>query len=178
MTLLQSIYRFLSASTIDENIVLIYKECVSQARRPDFYQAGVPDTVEGRFDMILLHVYLVMRRMENNAEAKQQLFDLMFGDMDRSLRELGVGDMSIRKKMRPMISAFYGRGLAYEKAITESDVALSEVLMRNLFEGAEVSDKILNAMVAYVRNLIASLETIPISSLLEGKIQFVDPSLT
>ena len=156
----------------------MYTRCVQQARRAEFYEAGIPDTVEGRFDLILLHVYLVMRVLKGDFNDRQQLFDLMFGDMDRSLRELGVGDMSIRKKMRPMISAFYGRGQAYEASIAGDDAILSMTLARNLFGSIIPEPKTLFTLTVYVRQTVDQLSRQAESDLLNGLVQFPDPVLS
>ena len=132
--MLQSLARFFAGPADDPAVAALYGACVAQARLPDFYRVlAVPDTIDGRFDLLVLHVVLVMRRLSGEAEFKQQLFDLMFADMDRNLREMGVGDMGVGKKIKPMISAFYGRAQVYEKALAESDDALAQALARNLY---------------------------------------------
>lgn len=178
MTILQRVYKFFSKPSFEEGIVDLYKNCVVQARSPAFYLAGVPDTVDGRFDLILLHVYLVMRRLHAYKEENQQLFDLMFGDMDRSLREMGVGDMSIRKKMRPMISAFYGRAQAYQVAINDKDIVLAATLKRNLYGNILVEDVYIQRLTDYVRKIILVLDNQHELSLLSGKVEFVEPALS
>ncbi|HEU0117182.1 MAG TPA: ubiquinol-cytochrome C chaperone family protein [Alphaproteobacteria bacterium] len=157
-------------------IAELYAICVTQARRPDFYRTfGVPDTLDGRFDMLLLHVFMLMHRMVKEGEAKQQLFDLMFYDMDRSLREMGVGDMSISKKIKPMISAFYGRGQAYEKAFSGSDADLAATLSRNLYNNANIDEKTLEKMVDYARRAVAMLAKQPLQDILSGRAGFPAP---
>lgn len=119
----------------------LYVTIVEQSRRPEFYASfGVPDTVDGRFDLIIVHAFLVMRRLghvEGTAaeEAKalsQAVFDLMFADMDHNLREMGVGDMKIGKRVHQMAEAFYGRVSAYEMALAEGGDAMAEALSRNI----------------------------------------------
>src|ERR1700739_217780 len=101
-------------STIDA----VYGAIVAQARLPGFYLAyGVPDTVEGRFDMIVLHLVLLFRRLAREAEFRelaQGIFDRFCNDMDHNLREMGVGDQSVPKEMRRLGEAFYGRAGVYE----------------------------------------------------------------
>jgi len=177
MTLLKLVYNFFTKSAINEGVFELYKKCVAQARLPAFYQKGVPDTVEGRFDLILLHVYLVMRRLHIHKKENQQLFDLMFGDMDRSLREMGVGDMSIRKKMGPMISAFYGRSKAYEDAIDNNDLVLATTLKRNLLGKDSLNEALLQKLASYVRETIIKLDSQNDLALLSGQIDFVEPVL-
>ena len=134
MAWLQRLHQLVSKPLAAPAIADLYNACVLQARQPEFYSAfGVPDTVDGRFDLLLLHVFMLMHRLDHEADAKQELFDLMFADMDRSLREMGVGDMSISRKIKPMISAFYGRGQAYQRALDADDTTLAATLRRNLY---------------------------------------------
>jgi cytochrome b pre-mRNA-processing protein 3 len=126
-----------TAST--KSIAALYGTIVAQARAPVFYRAyGVPDTVNGRFEMIVLHVVLVLRRLESeSAPARrcgQALFNRFCGDMDGSLREMGVGDLAVPVKMRKIGEAFYGRQAAYADALTATDPeALVAALARNVF---------------------------------------------
>src|ERR1700761_176269 len=103
----------------EEMIDTLYAKAVAQARQPVFYaEREVPDTVDGRFDLLVLHVFLLLHRLGAEGKAtkslNQGLFDLMFADMDRSLREMGVSDMSVGKRVKDMARAFYGRVDAYE----------------------------------------------------------------
>ena len=175
MALLQRLYHIFAKPPADPGVTALYQACIIQARRPEFYGAyGVPDTVDGRFDLLLLHVYLVMRRLGGEVGAKQQLFDLMFADMDRNLREMGVGDMSIGKKMKPMLAAFYGRAQAYEKALMENDASLAETLARNLYGGKAVPADFLGQIADYVRNSVTQLDAELIENLLSGRAEFAN----
>ena len=104
-------------------IEAIYGMIVTQAREPLFYRDfGVPDTVNGRFDLLLLHLWLVLRRLksvEGGAALSQALFDHFCNDMDDNLREMGVGDLTVPKRMQAFGEAFYGRTAAYDLALTE-----------------------------------------------------------
>ncbi len=94
----------------------------------------MPDTVDGRFDMIILHAFAVLDRLKGEEpEFRQALVDELFRDMDRSLREMGVGDLSVGKKVRKMAEVFYGRIAAYDKALAESREALDAAIARNIF---------------------------------------------
>jgi cytochrome b pre-mRNA-processing protein 3 len=98
----------------------LYEQIVAQARRPWLYGTiGVPDTVDGRFDMIVLHAYLIFDRLgqaDERAKAlSQAVFDEMFKDMDRSLREMGASDLAVGPKVRRMAEVFYGRSQAYRR---------------------------------------------------------------
>lgn len=125
----------------------LYVAVINQARRPVFYlEYGVPDSLDGRFDLIILHAFLIMRRLRaagegaTEAEARelaQVLFDLMFADMDQNLRELGVSDTSVGKRVKQMARAFYGRVAAYEEALAAGGSGLDDALRRNLYGTVE-----------------------------------------
>ena len=124
----------------------LYVAAVAQARQPLFYvEYGVPDTVDGRFDLIILHVYLFLRQLNQlalpedgsaesvqAAQRAQSLFDIMFSDMDRSLREMGVSDISIGKQVKHMVKAFYGRAVAYDEGLAGPDTVLRDARERTL----------------------------------------------
>src|SRR5437868_7409072 len=100
----------------------LYAAAVAQARTPGLYaELGAPDTPEGRFEVYSLHVYLLLERLKGQgpqaADTAQALFDTYVSSLDNSLRELGVGDTSVGKRMRKLGEAFYGRVNAYEKAL-------------------------------------------------------------
>jgi cytochrome b pre-mRNA-processing protein 3 len=115
----------------------LYHGIVEQARQPGFFAVyGVPDTLDGRFELIALHEFLVLNRLkqehQRSATFAQELFDTFFADMDRALRELGVGDLAVGKHIKRMATAFYGRIAAYERGLSADDPALAEALERNL----------------------------------------------
>jgi cytochrome b pre-mRNA-processing protein 3 len=156
----------------------LYVAIVAQARQPFLFEAfGVPDTVDGRFDMISLHIFLVLRRLKSDvdrtADLAQCLFDTMFADMDRSLREMGAGDLGVGRRVKEMATAFYGRLSAYEKALQSKDRdTLRDAVVKNIFrddaEKSEVARKISN----YVLWLAASVEDCSIEELLLGRVNF------
>lgn len=116
-----------------------YEAILAASRQPFLYAApGAPDTVDGRFDMLLIHAVVYFRQVRTAGEAgahmNQLVFDRLFDDMDAALREMGTGDPSVGKKIKEMGQAFYGRAEAYEAALNEKDrAALAEVIKRNLF---------------------------------------------
>ena len=117
----------------------LYARIVEQARAPWFFDdLGAPDTVEGRFEILTIHMYLILDRLrrpgDSDPDFAQALFDVFFKNMDDSLRELGVGDLSVGKKIRAMAEAFYGRIGAYEQAGAGGDGALEAALSRNVYE--------------------------------------------
>jgi cytochrome b pre-mRNA-processing protein 3 len=119
----------------------LYAEAVAAARDPWFYRdLAVPDTLDGRFDLIALHVSLLIHRLRQAPEPgpalAQAVFDAMFSDMDNNLREIGVSDLSIGKRVRAMWNAFHGRARAYEAALQAGDRAgLQAALARNVWRG-------------------------------------------
>ena len=120
----------------------LYGKVVAAARAPFFYaDLGVPDTLDGRFDMVGLHAFLLIRRLGRDgaegATLSQALFDAMFNDMDLNLREMGVGDLSVGKKNRVMWEAFHGRAAVYSDAMALGPEALAEALERNVWPGED-----------------------------------------
>lgn len=117
----------------------VLKAVMGQVRRPEFYtRCGVPDTFDGRFDVMVLHLFLVMEPLmplrQDGRDFNQALFDAAFSNMDQTLREMGIGDMSVPKHMRRMMKAFNGRVHAYYEAFDlATDEALESVLRRNIY---------------------------------------------
>ncbi len=107
-----------------------------------FYEdLGVPDTLDGRFDLVGVHVALLIRTLRRlpppGPALAQAVFDAMFSDMDINLRELGVSDLAVGKRVRAMWEAFHGRAAAYEAALDADDQpALAAALARNVWRGA------------------------------------------
>lgn len=154
----------------------LYQTAVDQARLPGFYKDwGVADTVDGRFDLIALHVFLLIDRLRavELPDLAQALFDDFFADMDENLREMGAGDLGVGKRVKKMAAAFMGRQQAYAQALAqEEDSALSEALHRNVYRGGEVPAQKLGALAAYVRGQARHLAGLPIEGLAEGKANF------
>jgi cytochrome b pre-mRNA-processing protein 3 len=163
----------------EELIDALYAKAVAQARSPVFYaEREVPDTLDGRFDMLVLHVFLLLHRLGADGKPmkriSQALFDLMFADMDRTLRELGVSDMRIGKKVKEMARAFYGRVDAYEPALGDK-AKLEEALARNLYRGVEVGADSLSAMAHYIQSQVAALAALDSAAIIDpGKPCFVE----
>ena len=125
-------------------ISALYGMIVAQARRPCFYRDyGVADTVNGRFDLLVLHLALVSDRLMRDpalAELGQGVFDRFCRDMDDNLREIGISDLKVPKEMQRIGEAFYGRAQAYRQALAaEGDQALAEAVARNIYGGADAA---------------------------------------
>jgi cytochrome b pre-mRNA-processing protein 3 len=161
-------------------IAALYGAIVAQARHPGFYLGyGVPDTAEGRFEMIVLHLALLCRRLGGADAAarslRQGVFDMFCSDMDRNLREMGVGDLSVPKKMKKIGEAFYGRLEAYEHALAaEGDDALVAAVARNVLGEAVPSGRA-QRLARYVRAAAHALDETEAAALHCGALRFPDP---
>ncbi len=159
----------------------LFTDVVKQARRPKFYADwGVADTLDGRFDLIILHVSLVINRLESQAESKatalliRYLQEVLFDNMDMSLREIGVGDMGVGKKVKIMAEAYYGRKLAYKRAINSDDSCgqLKLALTRNIYRGQPPEQSILGHFGRYIECQIKCLGQQTDDELMSGKLFF------
>ena len=161
-------------------IEAIYGMIVTQAREPLFYRAlGVPDTVNGRFDLLLLHLWLVLRRLksvEAGSGLSQALFDHFCSDMDDNLREMGVGDLTVPKRMQAFGEAFYGRTAAYDLALTEDREALAQALCKNILNGQNIEQA--RQLAAYAEAAMTTLGGLEEATLLNGSWKFPLPDQT
>lgn len=159
-----------------EPVYAVYNSIVAQSRQPVFYaDMGVPDTVTGRFDMISLHLALLFRRLRHGPDSakefSQAVFDLFFKDMDRSLREMGVSDLGVPKKIQKMGNIFFGLLAALNEALDRNDAdALAGVLARNIFEGEDSPQ--LRALADYVIARDAELAAQSIQTITSGDLRF------
>lgn len=152
----------------------LYAAAARQARNAAFYrELAAPDSTEGRFELYSLHVALILLRLKGQgglaAETGQHLFDAYVKSLDDALREMGVADVTVGKKMRGLGAAFYGRMRAYEQAIGElpDRGPLEALLARTVFEDRPGTAAA--ALSAYVSRAVETLERQPLSGLLEGR---------
>lgn len=152
----------------------LYAAAVAAAREPFFYATlGVPDTLDGRFDLVALHTFLLVHRLRDHPDLAQAIFDAMFVDMDNNLREIGVGDLSVARHVRAMWEAFHGRSKAYETALAAGDVqTLAAALARNVWRG-EAPAGAAEALAERVLAQAADLEDQPVSGFTSGQVRFV-----
>lgn len=140
-------------------IEAIYGMIVTQVREPLFYQDfAVPDTVNGRFDLLLLHLWMVLRHLRSlpgGVELSQALFDHFCADMDANLREMAVGDLAVPKRMQKVGEAFYGRAAAYDMALTDTSEALALAISRNVLDGQSIEQA--RRLAAYAQAALAAL---------------------
>jgi cytochrome b pre-mRNA-processing protein 3 len=157
----------------------LYGAAVAAARDPYLYTAlGVPDTLDGRFDTVSLYTFLMIQRLKSEAAPgpalAQAVFDAMFSDMDVNLREMGVGDLSVGRKVRVMWEAFHGRSAAYAAAMSAADNrALEAALHRNVWRGEPAPDGAIAALRRVVLAQDAHLATQNLATLARGKADFL-----
>jgi cytochrome b pre-mRNA-processing protein 3 len=172
------ISRWFRPTSADPIIAALYGAIVAQARRPAFYRLyRVPDTVTGRLEMIIVHLDLVLQRLrDESVELRvlgQRLFDRFCTDMDDNMREMGVGDLAVPRKMRRIADAFYDRQRAYRIGFEAADdEQLAAALGRNVFAG-EVGTGQAKRLAAYAR--LAASHLVAQNGFARGTLTFPDP---
>ena len=176
MTILSSLKRAIAGANLAAMPgQALYNAVVEEARRPQWYLAGeVPDTMDGRFDMVALVLSLVLLRLESEpGDAPKQLCadlaDRFITDMDGSLRQEGIGDQVVGKHIGKMMAALGGRLGAYRDAGAD-DGTLAEALRRNLWRGAPINDDAVAWVVAEVRRVAGGLSAAPYARLVAGEL--------
>jgi len=147
---------------LEKRVDAVYSALVAHIREPRFYEGyGVPDTLDGRFELLIMHLHLVLRRLRDTGDGggdfAQELFDTAFRDMDQSLREIGVSDVGVGKKVKEMAKAHFGRAAAYDEALEPGGPSFAEALERNLYGTTSVDGEVLARMADYVTGQIAHL---------------------
>ncbi len=160
-----------------EAATALYEAVVAQARQPAFYlRCGLPDSLDGRFEMIALHSFIVLRRLRGLGEAADEVaqvfVDTLVLDLDRSLREMGVGDLGVGKRVKRMAAGFHGRITAYDQGLASGPEELEAALRRNVFGTTSPEPWQVSAMAAYLRR---EVEAQPDAGLLAGKLSFGPP---
>jgi cytochrome b pre-mRNA-processing protein 3 len=152
----------------------LYASAAAQARSPAFYaELGAPDTAEGRFELFALHVALLLLRLKGHgpraSETSQQLFETFLRSLDDALREMGVGDVVVGKRMRKLGEAFYGRLRAYEAALAARPdrAELVALFARTLFEGRAQGRP--GELASYAAQAADQLDAAPLEQLLAGR---------
>ena len=168
--MLQNLFRTLRRERFGDGL---YEIAVRQAREPRFYTVlGVADRIDARFELYTLHVLLLTMRLkdegtERGGDAGQQLFDTYVSALDHTLRELGVGDISVGKKMRKLGESLYGRMTTYEQPLRDGDAdTLAAGLARNVLESETPADGA--ALAAYALSSRARLATQPFDDVLKA----------
>lgn len=169
--------RLFKGASERRSVEQVYEAIVDQARDPAFYlEFGVEDAFEPRFELLILHAHLVIRRLSREggrpARFAQRLFDVLAFDMDRTLRSMGVGDMSVGKKVKDMMRAYYGRTAAYEDGLASGDRdRLEQALARNVF-GLEAPADGCRRLAGYVVASSEALSAQSVDRILAGEVAF------
>ncbi|HUZ71577.1 MAG TPA: ubiquinol-cytochrome C chaperone family protein [Stellaceae bacterium] len=158
-------------------VLAAYHIIVARAREPVLFAAWeVPDTLDGRFELLALHAFLVLNRLKadraETAEFAQDLFDTMFADLDRAVREMGATDVGVGRHVKAMARGFYGRVVAYERGLAEGDAMLADALRRNLFGTAAPEAPQLARACRYLRRQAEALAPVPVAALMAGEVRF------
>jgi len=160
----------------------VYERIVAQARQPAFYaRHGVPDTPEGRFEMLALHLFLVLHRLKHErgdpaaATLAQELTDRMVADMDANLREMGAGDLGVGRRVKRMAGGLYGRIAAYEAALDKGEAELQRTVRDVVFATAAPSDGQVARMTRYMVAARDRLASRPAADLTRGTMEFPVP---
>lgn len=157
----------------------LYVAAVTQARRSFFYEKlHVPDSIDGRFELILLHLFLLTERLnrENSTEAEmlsQRLSEAFFSDMDRNLREMGVSDTGMSKRMKNIAESFFGHMKAYQKVWRSNDGGFEQALLRNVYGTVETPPlHAAHGLADYAARAFTVLEKTPIADVMAAKVDF------
>jgi len=155
-----------------ELVQIFYNNIVNLGRNPNLYKyGGIPDTIDGRFELIVLHIHFFIKRFlkgsQNEKDFAQKLIDFMVKDFDLSLREIGVGDLSVGKKVKHMVSSYYGRVKSYDENIYDFNGKFILSLKNNLYGTSNPSDSNLKFMLEYIKSLMSLLDKISDSNLIE-----------
>ena len=154
----------------------LYGAVVAQARNPAFYRAlGVADTPEGRYELIALHLVLALERLGQadvaDEEMRRETLEAFVTDMDDAMREMGVGDVTVPKKVKKAAGGVYARGVAYRKALAETgDGALGDALREYVYQGKPGTD--VGPLATYVRASVAHLAAEKAEALRTGVVTF------
>ena len=164
-----------------DTISALYGMIVAQARLPCFYRDyAVADTVNGRFDLIVLHLALVLDRLAQDSALRslgQGVFDRFCQDMEHNLREMGIGDLKVPKEMQRIGEAFYGRARAYQAALADADgKALADAIVRNIYGGSPPEPSLAPRLAAYMRVAVGDLAAQGAAGLAEGRLRLPDPA--
>ena len=160
--------RLFQAPKFEAEARAVYRQIAARARHPIlFMDQGVPDTIDGRFEMLCLHAYAVFHALKGkgaDAEAlSQAVYDAMFADLDGSLRELGAADLGVGKRIKAMTEALNGRIQAYDR-----DAELEQAIRRNVYGTVTPSDEQVRWMAGYLRAIREALMHAPFASFLDG----------
>ncbi len=158
----------------------LYNAAVSAARQPELYKKySIPDTVDGRYDFLVLHIFILLNSLQqfdskDAVDLGQKIFDLCFWDMDRNLREMGVGDLGVPRRIKAMMQAFNGRCHAYAEALSsEQTENLEKALYKNIYRmNTNIAETQISALGEYVQSQCAAMKYFSWTDFWSGQIAF------
>ena len=175
----KSLSQFFRRRPRDGAAEALYEQIVVQARAPGFYrELGVPDTLDGRFEMLALHLFLLLNRLRRGGgdaasrALTQTLVDRLIADMDGNLREMGAGDLGVGRRVRRMAEGFNGRLAAYDTGLARGTAVLGEAIRRNVYGTVEPTAAQVEALAAYVQGCLAVLDGVGADDLARGVVRF------
>ncbi len=159
-------------------VPLLHHAVVEASRRDSFFSKGqVPDTLDGRYEVLALHAMLLLRRLRSKDDRlAQELFDAIFAQLDLNFREMGVGDLGVGKRVRAMAEGIYGRMGAYEAALLTDEEMLHKALCNNLFGTLPEppSHSVTQPFIDYIHRAVAHLDSLPLDAITAGQVSFPD----
>lgn len=166
--MLHQLTRYFKPSPATHQAYALYAHINEASRRPHFFESwGVPDTIDGRFEMIVLHMFIYLHSLKqkemDSTELQRTLIEAFFEDMDRSVREMGVGDTGVSKRIKKMANAFYGRIHAYDTALDDTS-ALDAAIIKNVFGTLDEPPQDVSEMRDHLHASLADLATKEIAS--------------
>ncbi|MDG1707637.1 MAG: ubiquinol-cytochrome C chaperone family protein [Emcibacteraceae bacterium] len=171
---------------LNENAHELYSAVISQSREIVFYEKFlVEDSLDGRFDLMALHMALLLDKFDKNdnlrdvPKMKRILQEIMFDNLDLTLREIGVGDLGVGKKIKVMAEAFYGRMMIYQELLSKNDeTEMVEAIKRNLYRGKQIDENIVMGMVSYMFAQYENTKAQEIETIMNGDVVFLVPEET
>lgn len=162
----------------------LFNIIIEHSRAIEFYEIySVEDSLDGRFDLMTVHMAILLEKLDHHKnlkyvpEYKRILQEIMFDNLDLTLREIGVGDLGVGKKIKVMAEAFYGRMIAYQNLFTNKDeIEMSKTLKRNLYREKSINEDILKKMVSYIYLQYELIMEQDLEKILDGHIEFQLPS--
>ena len=172
-------FSFFKNKDLSNNVDATYCIIVDQSRNPSFYkELLVPDNIDGRFDVLTLHMFFIFSRLKKEeqkaAQFSQLLFDTMFVDMDQSLREMGVGDLSVGKRVKDMGKALLGRLEVYDRAFEGVDSEIEASIVRNIYRGDRTRLREVKRLLDYSKRSIRELSATATEDILEANFKFTE----
>lgn len=164
-------------SEVNQTALRLFNLLVEQARNGVFFrQLGVPDSVDGRFDMVAIHAFVIFQRLkgqgDRGAQLAQALYDVFIKDMEASLRQLGAGDAGVGKRIRVMTEALQGRMVAYEAALAGTQIDLEGAVRRNLYGTVDPEMDSVRAIANYLKRAKELADRQPVDRILRGVFEF------